>query len=385
MAASAYYCTWILGERNGFIPLLQEIEAAKPPKLPGTHVPVKLVYTGILNKVDHQLAVLATVFWPIVDGSSPSLTLQAFHFAGQFYAFWTVMELELRRVGHRWNILACGMIWGLLSQMFGFANIVPLYWCLHLFMSNVAVRSNGKGGTDLAPSLYIHPAAVAALPMSMFLGYALPNLLLCLPVPTWVSYETRQIFMSLWQMFPIGVGLIHLVLTMLPFNTTRFPRLHQPSADRDAFQLRQLRRTYRSAFIYASITHIAAWTISLSALMIPSIFEPPMASSLHPARVFLPPPPYSTTQVANIGEGLHNFLLYDEYIGSLATLLWTVVVYHNARGGWRSWAEPLALLGKIVGVSILAGPASATLLLLWERDELVLNGSTASNRRKKIL
>lgn len=106
IAATAFYCTWIRGEHNGFMPRLREIEAAKPPMLPGTDVPVKLVYTGFLKKVDHQLAVLAAVFWPILDGSSPNLTLQAFHFGGQFLAFWTVLELETRRASHRWKVIS---------------------------------------------------------------------------------------------------------------------------------------------------------------------------------------------------------------------------------------------------------------------------------------
>ncbi len=299
-----------------------------------------------------------------------------------------VSFFHLTRIASRVFSKTCpcgsGMIWGLTMQMFGFTNIVPLYWCLHLLTSPIAVRSNGKGKADPASSLHIPPAEVAALPISIFLGFVGPNLLMCLPSPTWVSYEMRQVFMSLWQIFPVGVSLIQLALSKLLSNTSWFQRQHQSSADRDAFLLRHLRRTYLLAFIYASTTHIAAWTLSLSALVFPSIFQPQIASSFHPARVFLPPSPFNTAKVASVGEGLLDFLQYDESVGSLATLLWTVVVYHSARGGWRSWSEPLALLGKIAGVWVVAGPASATLLLLWERDELVLGGGT-TNRRKKIL
>ena len=70
-------------------------------------------------------------------------------------------------------------------------------------------------------------------------------------------------------------------------------------------------------------------------------------------------------------------------MGSLATLLWAIVLNRNAHVCGDTWESWLGRRAKIVGVTVLAGPASAAVLLIWERDELIL-GALGEGVEKKI-
>lgn len=105
LAIAGYYCTHLLAERTGYFPSLQDIWDADLPLLPGTKVPLKKVYTGI-HFIDETLYILATVFWPAVDGSYPHTSLQAFEFAGQAVAIWAIFEMEARRAGNKWTLVS---------------------------------------------------------------------------------------------------------------------------------------------------------------------------------------------------------------------------------------------------------------------------------------
>jgi hypothetical protein len=113
LSLAGYYCTWIVTYRNGFFPLAAKTvesliaashEGAAAGGL-GNTTPLKTVYTGI-RSVDDFLTLLTLLFWPCFDGSAPQLSLQAFHFAGQLLAFWTILEIEARRVGNRWRLVS---------------------------------------------------------------------------------------------------------------------------------------------------------------------------------------------------------------------------------------------------------------------------------------
>lgn len=105
LSIAGWYCTWDLGERNGYWSHVSKVRETEPQVLPGTKVPVKLHYTGI-RYVDDFLALLATIFWPVVDGSYPHASLQAFEFATQVAALWVVLEIEARRVGNKGRLIS---------------------------------------------------------------------------------------------------------------------------------------------------------------------------------------------------------------------------------------------------------------------------------------
>lgn len=72
---------------------------------PFTKIVAKHEFTGI-EGIDHLLRSLNVTFWPFIDGSFPSGSLQGFEFAGQYGAAWTLLFLESIREGNRWRAVS---------------------------------------------------------------------------------------------------------------------------------------------------------------------------------------------------------------------------------------------------------------------------------------
>ncbi|KAI9783630.1 MAG: hypothetical protein M1816_001221 [Peltula sp. TS41687] len=104
LAVAGYICTHGVAARTGYWTLVTS-QVRESRLLPGTKAPLKLRYIGI-TRVDNFLAALATVFWPLVDGSYAHASLQAFQFVGQLVALWTVLEIEARRFGNSWRLIS---------------------------------------------------------------------------------------------------------------------------------------------------------------------------------------------------------------------------------------------------------------------------------------
>ena len=101
----ALYSTWGLHLFNGGSDIVDAVLKAQPPLLPGTKYPVKTTYTGI-KKVDEQFTLLTVMFWPILDGRMPHLSLFSFMFVGQALAEFVLLLLEASRHGNRGRLIA---------------------------------------------------------------------------------------------------------------------------------------------------------------------------------------------------------------------------------------------------------------------------------------
>lgn len=96
---AAFYFSFI----NGSHDLALQSVASKT--LPGRNDPLRTVYTG-LEPVDRLLTVLTVFFWPMTDGSTPTLTVHSLGFAGTFGSAWVLVTLESWRRGNAWTIAA---------------------------------------------------------------------------------------------------------------------------------------------------------------------------------------------------------------------------------------------------------------------------------------
>ena len=105
LTCSAMYTTWCLLYENGTAALMQSHQDHGPHVLPGTKEPLRTHYTGVAN-IDHQLTVLALVFWELVDGSRPNAQLLCLHFAGQIGAAYALLLMESSRPQKRKTVLA---------------------------------------------------------------------------------------------------------------------------------------------------------------------------------------------------------------------------------------------------------------------------------------
>ena len=264
-------------------------------------------------------------------------------------------------------------VWGILMQALGFTVIFPLYLALYMWTSPAMLGGADTNSPDSPSDLLVPVGELQALPVSSILGFLLPTILQSLPSPAVTSYETHQIFMSIWQVFPVVTGVLQpvvraLLSRLLPSTTTRY----QSAAERKAHVLGHLRAVYVFAIFCAAIPHIGAWTLSLSSVLFPTIFTPAIVPHLHPRRVFLPPAPNSSNKMSSMGDGLLALLLYDEYIGSLAATLWAISVNQTSSTRERTWSAWSSLIAKVVVLAIVAGPCAPAIWLLWDRDEQAL-------------
>lgn len=97
----AFYLIWYLVQNNGTAPP----PSKGAPTLPGTDIPLKESYTRI-EAIDKQLGVLALFFWPVVDGSTPALSLFCLQFQGEVVAVWSLFMLEGMRAGNKGRIIS---------------------------------------------------------------------------------------------------------------------------------------------------------------------------------------------------------------------------------------------------------------------------------------
>ena len=105
LSAFGLYSTWYLIYNNGTVAMMEKTRENGPHLLPGIDVPLKPSFTGI-RPIDHQLTVLVTFFWPVVDGSLPNASLFCFMFAGEAVAIWTLIYVESQRLSHSWRLVS---------------------------------------------------------------------------------------------------------------------------------------------------------------------------------------------------------------------------------------------------------------------------------------
>ncbi|KAE8396174.1 hypothetical protein BDV23DRAFT_193037 [Aspergillus alliaceus] len=350
-----FYAIFYFADINGLRNLGDQAIASKT--LPGTNFPLRTVYTGV-EPIDHLLTTLTTFFWPTTDYSHPSLFLHSISFSGTFGSAWILISLEAWRKGNAWTIAAFPMIFGLTAQVLTFAFAAPLYCFLHL----IVTPTNPTPDAIRVPRSVLH-----AIPAVFVIGYLLPTHLLTVPLSEHITSDIKQIFIAIWQPWPAYVSIL-LTVSHLVFN---------PFTGRDKdgrANLSALRRVYAFAFANTALTHLVSWILSLGTVFAPGMYNEAYLEALHPRRVFEVPFPWEqpVRGVRSVGEGVHLFLRWDYIIGSAGVLVWAGALYSAARKRVYGKTGLVATLVKSVVLGALVGPVGAAVVLLWERDEMVV-------------
>lgn len=258
-------------------------------------------------------------------------------------------------------------------QNAAFAVIVPLYFVAHLSTSpTVSSRSQ----LDFLPRS-AEPLEVTTLPYSVALGFVLPTIAMILPAPSIVSYERKQLFIAIWQAFPIWVGILQQVIL---FSRRYFGEVAIFEYERTKKRtIDSMRTAYAFMLTVAVITRISTWTISISSILFPSIFAPEVVSLLTPSAVFSPAGATASVRMPSIAAGSLQFLQYDEMVGAAAMVLWSAALYINTMerrsiGGWVS------LIVKGTVVEVLAGPQGFAVAAVWARDEIIFAGANSDKK-----
>ncbi|KAI1376863.1 hypothetical protein F4677DRAFT_76611 [Hypoxylon crocopeplum] len=371
--------------RNGYYGALLRLRDEGPFHLPGSSNAVLTHYTRIAP-LDKLLTLASVMFANVTDGSVPELSLYAFHFGGQYLAILVVIAIEGLRKGNQSNPLRFFSIWGCLMQATSYGCTMPLYGMIHMTTSPAA--------EDVGPVLLEAVATtslseLSTLPQAFILGYVVPAVLMSVPL---FSNPLHQWFGGLWQGSPIFTMLLQ---KLLAIRQAKYRRPHgirngrkapqsgikQPPARSSqspvslaiAQEKELLARAYLFAFVWCIISQIGPLMLIAAVHVRPSAFPSRLQEAWTVFNVFVPPPFWSTEKMESMGTGMHDFFLYDQYVGSTAAVIWSVALYVNLRETpmlARSWAK---LAFVVAALSVFTGPAGAVVWLVWERDQLLLS------------
>ncbi|KAJ5533128.1 hypothetical protein N7494_009680 [Penicillium frequentans] len=367
-SALVYYANTEFVHNSGIRVLIRDAIISK--SLPGSSYALKTVFTGIA-RVDRELMILTSFFYPAVDGQNATLLLHTVGFSGSFGSAWALVTMEAWRSGNRWKIITVPMVFGVMAQLKTFALWGPLYCGLHLATSITATKPTVQ-------NIRIPRIIRFAIPIAYAIGYVIPSILMVLPAPNVISTDQKQIFIAVWQAWAISVG----IMTTMAFYLLGPWIRDDTSTDH--------RGVYAFAFVYAAVAHLISWTISLATVVAPALFHDRYVQALHPSNVFLLPSPWNTAAfpVEDVSVAAHHFLRWDCLIGSACMQIWAVTLYVRA---CRIGGEPInwSVLGaKIVLLTILGGPIGSAVALMWERDNLICYGTKGvmgqENGPKKI-
>lgn len=224
---------------------------------------------------------------------------------------------------------------------------------------------------------YVNLSNLSSIPFAMAIGYILPTVLAALPSPSAISFDRKQTFMAIWQMFPLWVQLLQLIISNL-IKLFYPPLLSQKSPMPKYYGLGALRIVYIFMLTMAASTHIATLTLLFTSRFFPGLFATPYIGVFNPAKVFWPVTMSATHQMSSIGSGATMTIQYDEIIGSVAVVLWALFLFtaafHRLSSQEREVNAPgvWVMVFGFVTLTALVGPLGCAVIAMWSRDELLL-------------
>jgi hypothetical protein len=261
---------------------------------------------------------------------------------------------------------------GVILQCISFTVTVPLYLFVHLLTSPVAKAFTGAHANSVIP---VSSLDLKILPLSTIVGYIIPSILMALPSPSVVSPDAHQLYIAIWQAFPLWAVLTQWSIRFLCriFTDQTSKSDSRQSISSGISYLNDVKHVYRFVIAFGIITHIPVIAITL---LPPEIF-PDWASVLiqlsHSSfyEVYVPYFPVFSHQVSSLAEGVHNFLLWDLYVGSASVLVWAILLYRNAASEKPQDGTFWKIAWKVTTWTLVSGPMGASAILLWERDAIL--------------
>ena len=262
-------------------------------------------------------------------------------------------------------------VWGFLIQNAAYAVILPIYLAVHLWTSPLI-------SSKRLSHFLVDTPNTAAVFGSIILGFVLPTIVMSLPAPSVVNFEQKQVYIAIWQLFPVWVSLVQTVLPyLLPKSKAQ---ITSESPNRQA--LATMRVLYIGLLTFAGIGQASTATLLAASKFFPGLFAPEFRGTFNPAKVFQPAAITPSTKMPSIGAGSHQLLQYDEFIGSGAMVLWGTALLANTYRGSRSRQSVASLVAQGTAAMLLTGPLGYAAACIWARDELVI--AEAGEDAKKV-
>lgn len=377
LAVLGFWTLWPFPYNNG---LLKFLGAQTEPGavIPGPVVaPMKQTYTGI-GPVDNQLTVLVSFFYTAIDGNRGDISIAFLSLGSHVIAAWVLITLEGLRSGNRGKFfLVSTTLLGLAVAVIGFAVAAPLFFAYQLYASPTV---STPAAHNLLP---VDPLAVALIPVGILIGFGFPSLVMTLPAPGVLSFDSKQLWTGIQQGWTFWILLVTIGLTMV------IPALNNQTyvgstEGTQAKVTKNLRRAYIFALASGALAYMLPLLICSLATLFPPLFAEPYRSQLQLSNVFTLPNPFGDLKVATLADGALWFLQWDTFVGVVSVMLWGLTVRIAGSNEAATTNEWMTGLLKITAIMLVLGPTAAAVISVWARDELTLSQEKhASTRGKK--
>ena len=239
---------------------------------------------------------------------------------------------------------------------------IPIYLVLYLATSPTVSASKGN--------VIANSHELVSLPFSLLAGFIVPAIMLSLPAPSVQSFESKQIWLAIWQAFPIWVSAFQQIFKRCIVSIA--PEMARKTT---IDERRTIRTIYVILILFAGFTQAAIGALTATSLLFPGLFAPEYVGIFNPSRAFIPATVTASTKMSDIGSGALLFLQYDEAIGSVAVLMWTLFMFVKVYGVKQQLHQWIKLALGVTLLISLTGPMGCSLALMWGRDEVLFEGN----------
>ncbi|KAM3440341.1 hypothetical protein NHJ13734_003359 [Beauveria thailandica] len=300
---------------------------------------------------------LTHFFYDLVDASSADTTLLMVPFGGSAMGVWLLGIIESNRKGNKGRIPAFYTTMAMLGQLAGLGFISPIFYAISLREQRASWH---------ASDLSVAPEVLYTIPISIFLGMAVPTALASLPAPSILSINQKVNLVRLWETFPLLVYLIHLALTPVA------QRILKQSGQRDSHKRQRLQFVYAVGLLWSAAPYWYFLAMVFSASAFPFAFAPEIARAWNFRHMLgLTNPFLLGSPLPPIATGEFWFLQWDFWLIGVSCLVWALSLRLQTRK-----LDTLYLKGAIVvealTYAITLGPVGAAIVLIWQRDMLLI-------------
>ncbi|KAL1638038.1 hypothetical protein SLS58_009059 [Diplodia intermedia] len=234
-----------------------------------------------------------------------------------------------------------------LVSLFGLATVLPLYFLVFFNASH--------GVTYWMPAERCIPQSVSkALLPSLILGFLLPSALMVL-----LGAESQYIqeVIALWQLTPVLVSPLSMVLSELQSEPAALKESNAPVEDYQGFDMPHLKRLYHVLFFIASAVHVGVLAFL------------GLSSDMSIAGAFVPVHP--TSPVSTVAAGMKIFFQFDLLMTVLMMFVWLVLNVWDMKRVGIVGLPALKAVGVLLLGNLLVGPG-ATVVAFWKwREEMM--------------
>lgn len=235
---------------------------------------------------------------------------------------------------------------------------MPLYYALHLVTSPASHTTHVKRKRQL---VQFDNSALRMLPWSVFIGCVVPTALMALPSPQPISHDLRQLFIVIWQPFPVWVGLCQAIFT------TCIRQSNSPEKKAVETSRKMINRICTLCLSFAILLNaLTGYLIVFSENYSwgSSFGEASLLEKL--TQVFIPVPLADKVTVETLPKGCLALLQYDAYFACGVALIWACVLYRRLVGNLT--------LSDFTGWFVrclVYGPGGTALFVLKSRDDIL--------------